>query len=409
MKTDLSQLRKDFPILSEKIHGHPLVYLDNAATTQMPSPVSEAMAEHLRTSNGNVHRGMHTLSLRSTSALEKARENARAFIGAGEVEEIIFTSGATASVNLLAAAFRNGVLSPGDSVVASEMEHHSNFVPWQQVCRYTGAQFRVAPITGSGELDIERLEAMLDPSVKLIALTWVSNVTGAVNPVKRIVRLAHEKGAAVFIDAAQAMRHFPVDVKELDCDFLAFSGHKLMGPTGTGVLYGKKAWLEKLPASTFGGGMVDAVTAECTTFDALPFKFEAGTPNYIGAIGLSAALDYLSAVGIDNISRREHSLTEKCENFLRAFPEIRVLGAPAQRVGAVSFVIGGMHPTDTAMLLDSLGIAVRSGHHCAQPLLRRFGLESAVRVSPAFYNSDEELDVLAHALEKIIMLRRKMG
>ncbi|MGN1001687.1 MAG: aminotransferase class V-fold PLP-dependent enzyme [Oscillospiraceae bacterium] len=407
MKNEFPLLREDFPILNEPIHGHPLVYLDNAATTQMPRAVARAMGEQLFTANGNVHRGLHTLSLRATSALERARETVRTFLGAETAEEIVFTSGTTASVNRIADAFAAGELGPGDRVIATEMEHHSNFVPWQQACLRSGAEFVTAPVLGNGELDLPRLTALLDGGARLLALTWVSNVTGTVNPVRELIRLAHEKGVPVFLDAAQAMRHFRVDVRELDCDFLAFSGHKLMGPTGIGVLYGKIDWLERLPAVTFGGGMVEHVSPESSRFDKPPLKFEAGTPNYIGAVGLAAAMDYLNGIGLDRIAARERSLIETCEELLRAIPQVHILGSPGERAGALSFVMDGTHPADAALLLDSLGFAVRSGHLCAQPLLRRFGLDAVVRVSPAFYNTPEELEALARALERIITLGKR--
>lgn len=401
---ELDRIREDFPLLSERVHGRELVYLDNAATTQMPLPVAEAMKEQLFTGNGNVHRGLHTMSLRATDALERARETVRAFLDAERPEEVVFTSGTTGSVNLAASAFAAGILGPGDSVLVTEMEHHSNFVPWQQACLRSGAELRVVPVTESGGLDMESLHRLLDGNVKLLAVTWVSNVTGAVNPLREIIRAAHARGVPVFVDAAQALRHFRADVRALDCDFLAFSAHKLMGPTGVGVLYGKRRWLERLPPPIFGGGMVSAVTAEETGFARLPFRLEAGTPNYIGAVGLGAAIGYLEQIGLDRIGERERRLTELCGRALGAVPGVRLLPAPGERAGAVSFVPEGLHPTDAALLLDGLGIAVRSGHHCAQPLLRRFGLESAVRVSPAFYNTEEEIGRFAGALERVLAL-----
>lgn len=406
MRSKIGDCRRDFPALGEKIHSHPLVYFDNAATTQMPIQVMDAMRNHLLTSNGNVHRGMHTLSLRSTSAFEQARENVRAFISAADVDEIIFTSGTTASVNLLASSFGGEMLKEGGIILVSEMEHHSNFVPWQQICHRSGAELRIVPVNGNGDIDLETLNSLLTQNVRLLSITWVSNVTGCVNPVRDIIRLAHEKGIPVFVDAAQAVRHFPINVIELDCDFLAFSAHKMMGPTGIGALYAKHDWLQRLQPVSFGGGMVKDVGALASTFEKPPFKFEAGTPNYVGAVGLSAAIDYLTEIGISNISAWEHELTEKCLSVLQSFPEIKIIGRPAKREGVISFVINGMHPTDTALLLDSLGIAVRSGHHCALPLLKHFGVESTVRISPAFYNTEEELEALNLALGRILVMKK---
>lgn len=400
---DVQTIREDFPILSRRVHGRPLIYLDNAATTQMPVQVLQAVEEQYRLYQANIHRGVHWLSEQSTARVEAVRRQTAEWIGAKESAEIVFTSGATESVNLVARAFSDGVLSAGDTVVTTEMEHHSNLVPWQEACRRTGAKLRVVPLTPRGELDMEAAARLLSERPKLLAVTAVSNVLGTVNQVEPLIRAAHEAGAAVLIDAAQLLRHSRVDVRALDCDFLCFSGHKMLAPTGVGVLYGKREWLERLPPVVFGGGMVDEVTTERASWDALPFKFEAGTRNIAGIVGLGAAIGYLNELG-DGLYAREAELLEQTEAILRERTRLDVLGAPSTRAGAVSFNIRGLPAYDGAKLLDQLGVAVRSGHHCAQPLLRRFGLESALRVSPAFYNTEEELCMLGAALDRIAAL-----
>lgn len=394
--------REDFPILTEKVHQKPLIYLDNAATTQVPECVVDAMKEHWFHSNANVHRGMHTLSLRSTDAMERARRTVQRFLGAVCPEEVIFTSGTTASINSLANAYSFGILRSGDEVIVTEMEHHSNFVPWQEACKRSGAVFRTAPVTDRGDLDLDALASMLTARTRLVAVTWVSNVLGTINPIRSIIQMAHEKGALVLIDAAQAMRHTVVNVQELDCDYLVFSGHKMMGPTGIGVLYGKRELLESLPPGQFGGGMIQEVYTDRTTYGKLPFRLESGTPNYIGAIGLARALDYLTGIGMEQVAAYESKLLDQTIEILQDMQRVRILGSPEVRSGAVSFVVDGFNPTDTAMLLDSMGVAVRSGHHCAQPLLRRFSLECAVRVSPAFYNTPDEIQLFGKALGRIM-------
>ena len=402
--TDAARLRGDFPILARRVHGRPLTYLDNAATTQLPASVLAAVEEQYRLYQANIHRGVHWLSEQSTARVEAVRCAVADFIGAKESAEIVFTSGATESVNLVARAFSDGVLRAGDTVVTTGMEHHSNLVPWQEACRRTGARLRVIPLTPEGELDMEAAARFLAEGPKLLAVTAVSNVLGTVNPVNRLCAMAHEAGAAAFVDAAQAMRHARVDVRETDCDFLCFSGHKMLAPTGVGVLYGKREWLERLPPVCFGGGMVDEVTAERASWDAPPFKFEAGTRNIAGIVGLGTAIEYLREIGLEDVFAREAELLRQTEDLLRERPGIEVLGAPRLRAGAVSFTIRGLPAYDAAKLLDQLGIAVRSGHHCAQPLLRFFGLESAVRVSPAFYNTEEELCTLGAALDRVAAL-----
>lgn len=397
---DFDALRRDFPILEQKINGRPLIYLDSAATTQLPLPVLERMQQHYCGDNANVHRGIHSLSARSTAAYEAARAAAAAFLGALP-EEIVFTAGATDGINLLAAAYAGQLLMPGDAVVATQMEHHSNLVPWQEACRRSGAELRVAPVTDSGELDLSALARLLTPAVKLLAITAVSNVTGTVNPLETIIPAAHAVGAAVLVDAAQALRHRRFDVRALDCDFLVFSGHKLCAPAGIGVLYGKRERLDGLRPVRFGGGMVEDVTERSAVWSGTPQRFEAGTPNYPAAIGLAAAIDYLQSAGPEAVAAREQALLAGYEEMLRSFPAVRVLGTPRERAGALSFTVEGASAFDVAMLLDRLGVAVRSGRHCAAPLLRRLGADYAVRISPAFYNSPDEVPAVRSALRRV--------
>ncbi|MGN1002476.1 MAG: aminotransferase class V-fold PLP-dependent enzyme [Oscillospiraceae bacterium] len=393
--------REDFPTLKAKVYGRDLIYLDSAATMQMPEQVMAAMETQQRKFHANVHRGIHYLSERSTGNMEAVRERVRGFLNAVSTEEIIFTSGTTQSLNIAAASFGKAYLGPGDAVIVSAMEHHSNFVPWQQVCLERGAEFRVVPVDERGELRLDRLAELLDSRVKLVSVAYVSNLLGTVNPVKQIIEMAHANGSAVLLDCAQAVRHTKLDVQELDCDFLCFSGHKLGGPTGTGVLYGKKEYLDRMPPAFYGGGMVDIVREETTSFTESPLRFEAGTPNITGIVGLGAAIDYLEDLGIGAISRYEDELLRRTEEQLASIPGVRIVGAPARRAGAISFNVEGFHCFDTAEMLDKLGVAVRSGHHCAQPLLRSLGLEGTVRVSPAFYNTMEEIDAFAAALRRV--------
>lgn len=400
----IDDIRKDFPILEREVHKRPLIYLDNAATTQLPVPVLDAMEEQYRLYQSNIHRGIHYLSERSTMRVEEVRSKTAEFIGADESAEIVFTSGTTESVNMAARSFSDGFLRPGDVVVTTEMEHHSNLVPWQEACRRTGAVLRVIPLTESGELDMETAARYLSERPKILAATAVSNVTGTVNPVEELTSAAHEAGAAVLIDAAQLMRHARVDVKKINCDFLCFSGHKMMAPGGVGVLYGKREWLEKLPPAAFGGGMVGDVTAQGAKWEELPFKFEAGTRNIAGITGFGAAIDYLYSLGPDEVFERERELIGYAEGILREKAGVNVIGSPRGRSGAISFNISGLSYYDAAKLFDQLGIALRSGHHCALPLLRHFGLEGAVRLSAAFYNTKEELDAFSAALDRILAL-----
>lgn len=405
----ITAIRNDFAILDTMINGKKLVYLDSAATMQMPEQVINAMETQQRQFHANVHRGIHYLSEKSTANMEHARECARKFINAASADEIIFTSGTTQGMNTAAASFGRAFVSPGDAVIVSAMEHHSNFIPWQQMCMNTGAEFRVIPIDEKGELRLDKLEELLDDRVRLVSVAYVSNLLGTVNPVKRIIEMAHANGSAVMLDCAQAMRHTKIDVRELDCDFLCFSGHKIGGPTGTGVFYGKRELLEQMPPVCFGGGMVDEVREDASSFTDIPLRFEAGTPNITGIVGLGAAIAYMEAIGVENIAMYENALLAYTEKRLSEIPEVQIVGAPALRSGVISFNVQGLHCFDTAEMLDALGIAVRSGHHCAQPLLRSLGLEGTVRVSPAFYNTFEEIDAFADGLRRIAAVARRVA
>lgn len=402
LESGFQNVRGDFPILTEQVHGHPLVYLDNAATMQMPRPVMEAVSTHYLHRNANVHRGVHTLSNRSTEDLEQARDIVRNFIHAGSEKEIIFTSGTTGSINLAARALSESFFQPEDEVIVTQMEHHSNLVPWQEACRRSGAVLKMVPILGSGDLDLECFRQMLSKKTKLVAVTMVSNVLGTVNPVKEIVRAAHDMGALVLLDAAQAIRTEQVDVQDLGCDFLAFSGHKIGALTGIGVLYGKLALLEQFYPVSFGGGMIDVVHAEGSTYGELPLKLESGTPNYVGAVSLGAAISYLKGIGLENIRRQEELLTRQTVEVIKEFPELELLGHPKRQTGCISFNMKGISSFDIGMLLDAQGIAVRTGHHCAMPLMEALGISGCVRVSPCFYNTSEEILALKAALERVI-------
>lgn len=398
---DIVEIRKDFPILNQKVYGKPLVYLDNAATTQKPLCVIDAISDAYKSVNSNVHRGVHFLSQQATDQMEKARETVRRFIGAGSTDEVIFTRGTTESLNLLASSFSQAFLKPGDEVLVSEMEHHSNIVPWQLQAERYGFKLRSVPITDDGLIDMEAFRNMLTPETKLVSVAHVSNVLGTVNPIAEIIRCAHSRNIPVAVDGAQSVPHIAVNVRQLDADFYAFSGHKIYGPTGIGVLYGKRELLDKMPPYQGGGEMIGHVSFEHTTYNVLPFKFEAGTPDYIGSIALAGALDYLSAIGMDNIERRERELCSYTLNALSAIPGIRFIGNAPDRCGVVSFLLGDIHPMDVGVLLDKLGIAVRTGHHCAEPLMARLGIPGTVRASLALYNTEVEMDALVSGLERI--------
>lgn len=398
---DVTKIREDFPILSRKVYDRPLVYLDNGATTQKPLCVLDAMREEYLNVNANVHRGVHYLSQQATDLHEQAREKVRKFINAGSVNEIIFTRGTTESLNLVVSSFCDGFMSEGDEVIVSVMEHHSNIVPWQLQAARKGISLRVIPMNDKGELLLDEYEKLFTERTKIVSVTHVSNVLGTVNPVKEIVRIAHEHGVPVMVDGAQSTPHFAVDVQDIDCDFFAFSGHKMYGPTGVGVLYGKEDWLDRMPPYQGGGEMIESVSFEKTVFEHLPFKFEAGTPDYVATHGLATAIDYISSIGIDNISRHEQELTKYCMVRMQEIDVIRLFGTANNKDAVVSFLVGDIHHLDMGTLLDRLGIAVRTGHHCAQPLMIRLGIQGTVRASFAMYNTKEEIDVLVEGIKRV--------
>jgi cysteine desulfurase / selenocysteine lyase len=398
---DVARIRADFPILSRTVNGKPLVYLDNAATTQKPRAVLDAIASYYTGINANVHRGVHELSQQATDAYEAARERVRRYFNAGSTREIVFTRNATEGINLVAASFARPRLQPGDEVLISAMEHHSNIVPWQLVCEATGARLRVAPIDDHGELLLDEFARLLTPRTRLAAITHMSNALGTIPPVREIVSLAHARGVPILIDASQAAYHQPVDVAALDCDFLVATGHKLYGPTGIGVLYGKEEQLEAMPPYMGGGDMISSVSFERSTWNVLPYKFEAGTPDIAGAIGLHAALDYIDAVGLDAIAAHERDLMAYGTSILEELGGIRLIGTAPVKASILSFVMDGVHPHDIGTIVDREGIAIRTGHHCAQPVMDRFGIPATARASIAMYNTREELDALGGALRRV--------
>ena len=402
---DIEKIREDFPILSRQVYGRPLVYLDNAATTQKPLQVLDAMREEYLNVNANVHRGVHYLSQQATDLHEAAREKVRLFINARKTEEIVFTRGTTEAINLVASSFCLSQMQPGDEVLVTDMEHHSNIVPWQLQAMQRGIVVRHLPISDDGRLACcDTIATYMTARTRLVSVAHVSNVLGTVNPVADIIRLAHERNIPVLVDAAQSAPHIPLDVQLLDCDFLAFSGHKMYGPTGIGVLYGKEAWLEKLPPYQGGGEMIDRVSWEKTTFERLPFKFEAGTPDYVATHGLATAIDYLSQIGLDAVAAHETELTRYCMEQLRSIGGITIYGPDEPHDAVVSFNVDGVHHLDIGTLLDRLGIAVRTGHHCAQPLMSRLGIQGTVRASFALYNTKEEVDTLAEGLRRVMQM-----
>lgn len=398
---DVLKVREDFPILSREVYGKPLVYFDNGATTQKPRSVVDAIADEYYSVNANVHRGVHFLSQQATELHEASRETVRRFINARSTNEIIFTRGTTESINLLASSFSEAFLSEGDEVVVSVMEHHSNIVPWQLQAMRKGIVLKVIPMNDRGELLQEEYEHLFSERTKLVCVAQVSNVLGTVNPVKEMIATAHAHGVPVLVDGAQSVPHMAVDVQALDADFYVFSGHKVYGPTGVGVLYGKEDWLDKLPPYQGGGEMIQHVSFERTTFNELPFKFEAGTPDYIGTTGLAKALDYVSAIGMEQIAAHEHQLTQYAMQRLKEIPGMRIFGEAADKGSVISFLVGNIHHFDMGTLLDRLGIAVRTGHHCAQPLMQRLGIEGTVRASFGLYNTREEIDVLVAGIERV--------
>lgn len=400
-------IRQDFPILDQTIGKHSLIYLDNGATTQMPDAVLGALATHYHFDNANVHRGIHTLSERSTASFEQARKTVQSFVNAMSSDEIVFTGGTTDSINMVARAWEDRV-KPDATIAVTALEHHANFVPWQQLCKRTGARFEVIPLTPEGDVDLEALgEVLRTQNVSLVAVAHVSNVLGCVSPIRAIADMAHEHDAHLLVDAAQSIRHENVDVQELDCDFLCFSGHKMLGPTGIGVLYGKRGILSELSPVRFGGEMVDKVSTEKTTFEELPLRFEAGTPNYSGAIALAAAIDYIESTGRADIAAYEHELTEYAERALESIAGLRILGKPATRAGCLSFTVDDVHPFDLATFMDKQGVALRSGNQCAQPLLHEvYDVQNVTRLSPAFYNTTDEIDSCIALLERTIAMLR---
>lgn len=398
---DVNKIREDFPILSRTVYGKPLVYLDNGATTQKPRCVVDAMVEEYYSVNANVHRGVHFLSQQATNLHEASRETVRRFINAGSTNEIVFTRGTTESINLVASSFVESQMKEGDEVIVSVMEHHSNIVSWQLQAMRKGIVLKVIPMNDRGELLLDEYEKLFSPRTRLVSVAHVSNVLGTINPVKQIIEMAHAHQVPVLIDGAQGIPHMPVDVQDLDADFYVFSGHKIYGPTGVGVLYGKENWLDKLPPYQGGGEMIQNVSFEKTTFNQLPFKFEAGTPDYIGTTALAKALDYVSAIGMDQIAAYEHELTVYAMQRLKEIPDMRIFGEAAHKGGVISFLVGNIHHFDMGTLLDRLGIAVRTGHHCAEPLMRRLGIEGTVRASFGIYNTKEEVDALVAGIERV--------
>jgi cysteine desulfurase / selenocysteine lyase len=401
-KYDIEKVRKDFPILSMKVHGKKLVYLDNAATTQKPAAVINALKKYYEEENSNIHRGVHTLSEKATKVFEDAREKVRNFINAKSIKEVIFTKGTTESINLIANSFGKKFIKEGDEIIISYMEHHSNIVPWQMLCEEKKAILKVVPINDMGELELDAFYSLISEKTKLISIVYVSNSLGSVNPVNEIIEAAHGKGIPVLLDAAQAVNHIPVDVQELNCDFLVFSGHKLYGPTGIGIMYGKEEMLKPLPPYQGGGDMISKVTFEETRYNELPFKFEAGTPNIAGAVGLGAAIDYLTAIGLKEIAAYEKELLEYATEQLLKIKELSIIGNAKNKCSVVSFVLDGIHPHDIGTFLDYEGIAVRTGHHCTQPVMERFNVPATSRASFALYNTKEEVDILVKGIEKVI-------
>jgi cysteine desulfurase/selenocysteine lyase len=403
-KEKIEQIRSEFPILTEMIYKKPLVYFDNGATTQKPRCVVEKIESAYYHLNANIHRGVHYLSQKATEAHEAARETVAGFLGAGKKEEVIFTRGTTEAINLVAFSFGEAFAQPGAEVIVSVMEHHSNIVPWQMLCERKGMILKVIPMNEKGELLLDEYAALLSEKTCIVAITQVSNVLGTVNPVKEMIRMAHEKNIPVLVDGAQAVPHIPVDVVDLDADFYVFSGHKIYGPTGIGVLYGKEKWLNAIPPYQGGGEMISTVSFEKTTYNELPFKFEAGTPDYVGSTALAEALRYVQAIGLDNIAGHEHELTEYATRRLLEIENMRIIGTAGDKSSVVSFLVGNIHPYDIGMLLDRMGIAVRTGHHCAQPLIDSLNIPGTVRASFAFYNTKEEIDVFVEALKRAVTM-----
>jgi cysteine desulfurase/selenocysteine lyase len=398
---DVDQIREGFPILGQTVHGKPLVYLDNAATAQKPRQVLDALNRFYATANSNVHRGVHYLSERATRDYEDARITVQRFLGARLPREVIFVRGTTEAINLVAQSYGRQHVGQGDEIVISTMEHHSNIVPWQMLCEEKGARLRVIPINDAGEFSLEDYEKLLSDRTRLVAVVHVSNSLGTVNPVRQVIELAHRRGIPVLLDGAQSAQHLPIDVQELDCDFFAFSGHKIYGPTGIGVLYGKAELLEKMPPYQGGGDMISSVTFAKTTYNVLPYKFEAGTPDIAGAIGLAAALDYVTALGLERIAAHEHNLVTYATEALAGVPTLRLIGTARDKASVVSFTLEGIHPHDIGTILDQEGIAIRTGHHCCQPVMDRYQVPATARASMGLYNTRDEIDALVRGLEQV--------
>ncbi|MEZ4774440.1 MAG: cysteine desulfurase [Bacteroidia bacterium] len=398
---DIEKIRQDFPALHQNVHGKPLVYFDNAATSQKPVQVIERLNHYYRAENSNIHRGVHFLSQQATDEYENARHLVRDFIHAAHAHEVIFTRGTTESINLVASAFGRKYVKAGDEIIISTLEHHSNIVPWQILCEQTGAILKIIPINEAGELDMEAYENLLSDRTRLVSVVYVSNALGTVNPVEEIIRLAHQKGIPVMLDGAQAVPHMKVDVQALDVDFFAFSGHKMFSPTGIGILYGKEKWLNDMPPYMGGGDMIKVVRFEKTEYNDLPHKFEAGTPDISGGIGLGAGIQYMNSLGIENIAAWEHELLRYGTEVLSNIPDLRIIGTAREKASVISFQIGNIHPYDAGTILDQLGIAVRTGHHCTQPLMHRLGIPGTIRASFAFYNTREEIDRLAEGIIRV--------
>jgi cysteine desulfurase/selenocysteine lyase len=401
---DIVKIRSDFPVLAKTVYGKPLVYFDNAATTQKPEEVINAIKEAYTTYYSNIHRGVHALSDISSEKYESAREKVRSFINAGSTEEIVFTAGATASINLVAFSFGERYVKKDDEVLISELEHHANIVPWQMMCERKNAYLKVIPVNDDGTVRIEEIDRLITEKTKIVAITQVSNALGVIIPVKEIIEKAHQYNIPVLVDGAQGIQHGHVDIQELDCDFYAFSGHKIYGPTGIGVLYGKKRWLEEMPPYQGGGDMVERVSFKKTTYNKLPFKFEAGTTNFVGAIGIAKALDYIESVGMDDIIKHEKDLKEYSSARMKEISGIKIYGNTDEKISIISFLIDKVHQYDAGMILDKMGIAVRTGSHCAQPVMTRFDIEGTIRASMCFYNTREEIDVLMEGIQKVKMM-----
>jgi cysteine desulfurase/selenocysteine lyase len=404
MLLNIENIRKDFPILRREIYGKPLIYLDNGATTQKPLAVIQKIEEVYSTINANIHRGVHHLSQLATEAHEEARKTVQQYINAASSNEIIFTRGATESINLVASSFCRSQCNVGDEIILTTMEHHANIVPWQMQEEISGIKIKVVPITEKGEIRVENIEELISSKTKLISLTYVSNVLGTINPVEKVIQLAHNYDIPVMIDAAQAVQHIPLDVQALDCDFMVFSSHKMYGPTGVGVLYGKENYLDKLPPYQGGGEMIARVSFEKTTYNELPFKFEAGTPDFVGSVALGEAIRYIQKLGLPNIREYEDELLKYATSQLKQIEGMQIIGNATHKSSAISFLVKDIHPYDMGMLLDRLGIAVRTGHHCAQPLMDALGIEGTIRASFAFYNTKEEIDVLIAGIDKVLKM-----